>query len=463
MATIKISRAQSGTAALNYAIGQGKLKQQDRDWLLKNGVDPTLINGLTDRAVARGGENVDLAHVKEQMQTTRTLFGQRGKTEVMRVIQSFGSQDFVATSPADWQRVNDLGVELGRLIAPNHEVAVYTHLDGDGHKLHNHIIINMPNLETGKKYHHTNDWQRVTRFNDQLCQSHGLTVIQHLEQQPERHTLAERKISAKDAYVWKDDLRQRIDQTMQDSHTSDFKAFLAALADKGVIIRIRGQNVSYAFLDAENKHRQARGTRLGSSYEKGAIFDELANRSQILEAQRLSEQDHQRLIDAHRATQQRERQTQSRKPATQQRESAVASTAQQLGRLTSTSGRLEQKAKSMGTHYHQVRQRLRAAIKPFAASLQRFSGAVPRLAKAVTTYLQQQVSTNYVALKQKLDTELGHTPKASEQTPPSATYQQLLSKLKENEAIGEQKKQLQQQRQKPIQKQRENEGPTLGL
>jgi hypothetical protein len=38
-----------------------------------------------------------------------------------------------------------------------------------------------------------------------------------------------------------------------------------------------------------------------------------------------------------------------------------------------------------------------------------------------------------------------------------------LSKLKENEAIGEQKKQLQQQRQKPIQKQRENEGPTLGL
>ncbi|WP_239085646.1 relaxase/mobilization nuclease domain-containing protein, partial [Lacticaseibacillus paracasei] len=78
------------------------------------------------------------------MQTTRTLFGQRGKTEVMRVIQSFGPQDFVATNPADWQRVNDLGVELGRRIAPNHEVAVYTHLDGDGHKLHNHIIINMP-------------------------------------------------------------------------------------------------------------------------------------------------------------------------------------------------------------------------------------------------------------------------------------------------------------------------------
>ena len=397
------------------------------------------------------------------MHTTRSLFGQRGKTEVMRVIQSFGPQDFVATSLADWQRVNDLGVELGCLIAPNHEVAVYTHLDGDGHKLHNHIIINMPNLETGKKYHHTNDWQRVTRINDQLCQSHGLTVIQHLEQQPERHTLAERKISAKGAYVWKDDLRQRIDQAMQDSHTSDFKALSAVLADKGVIIRIRGQNASYAFLDAENKHRQARGTKLGSSYEKGAIFDELANRSQILEAQRLSEQDHQRLIDAHRATQQRERQTQSRKPATQQRESAVAPTAQQLGRLTSTSRRLEQKVKSMGTHYHQVRQRFRAAIKPLAASLQRFSEAVPRLAKAVTAYLQQQVSTSYVALKQKLDTEIGHTPKASEQTLQSATYQQLLGKLKENEAIGEQKKQLQQQRQKPIQKQQENEGPTLGL
>ncbi|MBM6441792.1 relaxase/mobilization nuclease domain-containing protein, partial [Lacticaseibacillus rhamnosus] len=100
MATIKISRAQSGTAALNYALGQGKLKQQDRDWLLENGVEPSLISGLTARAVACGGENIDLAHVKEQMQTTRTLFGQRGKTEVMRVIQSFGPQDFVATNPA---------------------------------------------------------------------------------------------------------------------------------------------------------------------------------------------------------------------------------------------------------------------------------------------------------------------------------------------------------------------------
>jgi hypothetical protein len=249
----------------------------------------------------------------------------------LSVVLRFGPQDFVATNPADWQRVNDLGVELGRRIAPNHEVAVYTHLDGDGHKLHNHIIINMPNLKTGKKYHHTNDWQRVTRFNDQLCQEHDLTVIQRPEQQ-ERHTLAERKISAKGAYVWKDDLRDRIDQAMQDPHISDFKALSAVLADKGVMIRIRGQNSSYTFLDAENKHRQARGTKLGSSYEKGAIFDELANRSQILEDQRLSEQDHQRLIDAHRATQQRERQTQSRKPATQQRKSAVAPTAQQFDR-----------------------------------------------------------------------------------------------------------------------------------
>lgn len=463
MATIKISRAQSGTAAVNYALGKGKLKQQDRDWLLDHGVEPTLVTNLTDRAVARGGENIDLTHVKEQMQATRKLFGQRGKTEVMRVIQSFGPQDFNATNPTDWQRVNDLGVELGRRIAPNHEVAVYTHLDGDGHKLHNHILINMPDLETGKKYHHTNDWQRVTRLNDQLCQAHGLTIIQRQDQQPERHTLAERKISAKGAYVWKDDLRDRIDRVMKDPHTSDFKTLSATLADKGVSVRVRGQNLSYAFLDTQNKQRQARGTKLGNSYEKGAIFYELANRTQTREAQRLSKQEHQRVSNTHRATEQREQQTQSRKPATQRRESDLASATQNLEHLASTSGRLEQKARSMGTHYHQVRQRLRTAIKPLAEGLQRFNEAVPRLAKAVANYLQQQVSTSYVALKQKLDTELGHTPKTREQTPPSATYQQLLSKLKENEAIGEQKKQAQQQRQKSIQKQQKHEGPTLGL
>lgn len=462
MATVKLSRAVSAGAAINYAEGKNRLKETDRAWLREQGVDAALVAKLSDRAVARGGENVDLNHVRSQMRSTRELFGNRGKTQAFRVIQSFGPEDFNAADPAAWQQVNALGVELGRRIAPNHEIAVYTHLDGDGHKLHNHIIINAPNLITGRKYHHQNDFARVAAINDTLAREHGLSVIQHQPQQQERHTLAERKISAKGAYVWKDDLRSRIDTTMQDPHTIDFKTFSAALAEKGVTVHDRGQNVSYAFLDAQNKQRRARGPRLGTSYEKEAITHELAIRTQAREAQRLSEQEQQRVINAHRATEQRKYQTQSRERTTQQREPGYASTAPNLEHLANTSGHLEQKARSMGTHYRQLRQRIKTAIKPLAAKLQRFSEAIPRFAETISAYLQNQVRSNYVALKQKLEAELNPASKSPETPAHSETYQQLLGKIKENEAIGEQKQRTQaQQRAKSRQQQHHNEGPTL--
>lgn len=52
-----------------------------------------------------------------------------------------------------------LSLELSQKAFPDYQVAVYTQLDGKGHKLHNHIIVNMPNLKTGEKYHEHKSWQ----------------------------------------------------------------------------------------------------------------------------------------------------------------------------------------------------------------------------------------------------------------------------------------------------------------
>lgn len=280
MATIKLSAAKSAGAAISYAAGKDKLDEETRDWLRAHGVDETVVARLSDRAVAVGGENVDIEHVRGQMRATRELFHKNTGVQAHRIIQSFAVNDLNAADPADWERANALGVELGRLIAPGHEVAVYTHIDGEGHKLHNHIIINAPNLETGAKYHQHNDFARVTKLNDRLAQEHGLSVIEELSQH-ERRTIAERHIDA--GYVWKDDLRSRIDAAMSDPRTSNFEALTAVLSEKGVDIRVRGQNVSYAFLGPNKACHVSRGTKLGASYEKGAIQDELARRTKQLE------------------------------------------------------------------------------------------------------------------------------------------------------------------------------------
>jgi len=64
------------------------------------------------------------------------------------IIQSFKLGE---VTPA---QCNQLGMELAEKIAPHHQVAVYTHTDTD--HIHNHIVINSVDLETGKKFNNNN-------------------------------------------------------------------------------------------------------------------------------------------------------------------------------------------------------------------------------------------------------------------------------------------------------------------
>ncbi|MBU5508975.1 relaxase/mobilization nuclease domain-containing protein, partial [Enterococcus sp. S149_ASV_20] len=48
------------------------------------------------------------------------------------------------------EKANQLGAEYAKKIAPDHQIAIYTHTDKD--HIHNHIVINSVNLETGNKF-----------------------------------------------------------------------------------------------------------------------------------------------------------------------------------------------------------------------------------------------------------------------------------------------------------------------
>ena len=60
---------------------------------------------------------------------------------------------------------------------------------------------------------------------------------------------------------------------------SSYKTFKERLSDNGVILSERGQTFSYAFLDANNKQRRARETRLGSNFGRETILHKLENRA----------------------------------------------------------------------------------------------------------------------------------------------------------------------------------------
>src|SRR5699024_12050023 len=74
--------------------------------------------------------------------------------------------------PISPEKANQVGLELAKKLAPNHEVAVYTH--DDTNHVHNHIVINSVNFETGKKYqaHGKEAIERARSLSDEVCKSH---------------------------------------------------------------------------------------------------------------------------------------------------------------------------------------------------------------------------------------------------------------------------------------------------
>jgi len=417
MATIgKITQATSGTAAVRYAEGKEKLKASTKQFLLKSGVDSHVVDQLHDRAVVKSGMNIDPEFASTQMKATRSAFGTTGK-ETVRVIQSFSTADLNPANPKDWQKANEIGYQLARKAFSGHQVAIYTQLDGTGHKLHNHIVVNMPNLKTGKKYHQHHDWQRLSAISDDICREHGLSVIERSKDPRERRTMAERQLTAKNEYVWKDDLRAHIDSTMKDTSVNSYKAFSERLAEYGIITHERGESLSFEFLDAENKHRRARGKTLGADYEKEQIFNELERRdnqpSQATSNSRASE--------LSRALEQREQQAKQRERSVKSQEPTIAQSAQGIERLTVATGRntshISSTSKEFSTHVQRTKHRTRDSgtrVKRLGGQISNFSNAISAIAGKIGRYLKQlqsqkqQEQSLFNQLQDKLDQSKQH-------------------------------------------------------
>lgn len=253
MATTKLGNTKSASRAINYA---------------------------EKRAEEKSGLNCDIDYAKSSFKQIRALYGKENGVQAHTVIQSFKPGEVTP------EQCNQLGLELAEKIAPNHQVAIYTHTDKE--HVHNHIVINSIDLETGRKYQ-SNKKQRdfVKRSNDEICREHGLSVPERNTAKL-RYTQAEKSLIEKDQYSWKDDLREKIENAKD--HTRDFKSFSEHLEQSGIEFKVRGKNVSYK---PENVNKWVRGKTLGEDYDKGALEYEFERREreEEREEERESEQD----------------------------------------------------------------------------------------------------------------------------------------------------------------------------
>lgn len=243
MATAKISSTKSTARAINYA---------------------------EKRAVEKSGVNCDVEYAKSSFKATRELYGKTGGNEGHVVIQSFRPGE------VDLKKCNQLGLELAEKIAPNHQVTVYTHDDKE--HIHNHIVINAVNLETGKKFNNNKKaLHDVRQANDEVCKAHGLSVVEE-HNAAVRYTQAEKAVLEKRQSSWKDEIRQSVDSLR--GQISDFESFESELGDLGIEFKRRGQNVSYKHPDV---NKWVRGKSLGENYNKEVLEHEFTRQAERTE------------------------------------------------------------------------------------------------------------------------------------------------------------------------------------
>lgn len=107
----------------------------------------------------------------EEFKFVKARFGKEDGRQYYHIIQSFSPDDNI--SPAEAH-------ELGMKFAGHFEgfqAVVATHVN-KAH-LHNHIVLNSVNMETGRKYHQSRDEMLAAkRFANDLCREYGLSVTE---------------------------------------------------------------------------------------------------------------------------------------------------------------------------------------------------------------------------------------------------------------------------------------------
>ena len=114
----------------------------------------------------------DIENVSEDFLLVQKTFNKTNGNETIHIVQSWGPEE---SKRLTREEVNQMGRELIEKAYQGHQAFIGTHTDTD--KIHNHIMLNPVNMETGQRLHNKKFYQEYARdFNDQICIKHGLSV-----------------------------------------------------------------------------------------------------------------------------------------------------------------------------------------------------------------------------------------------------------------------------------------------
>ena len=261
MAYTRVTRTANGHGALMYAYGKGKGH---------NGSD--VRNDLIANVNILPGVPAEI-----QMQKYWNRARANHKTQVIRVVQSFSVRELNPDEPADILTANMIGQEFVQKYYPDRQAVVFTQTDGKSGLIHNHVIISDTDMTSSRGCDKQQYYQpTLAKWTDEIAGQYfeldfGDTTV------PDKTTQTERAKRALGEYVWKDDLKSRITEALNDSESEE--DWIKNLPAHGVNIEVhdsrkRGKYYTYELMDTDGFGDKKIPQNLKSrSYKLGTLYD----------------------------------------------------------------------------------------------------------------------------------------------------------------------------------------------
>ena len=261
MAYTRVTRTANGHGALMYAYGKGKGH---------NGSD--VRNDLIANVNILPGVPSEI-----QMQKYWNRARANHKTQVIRVVQSFSVRELNPDELADILTANMIGQEFVQKYYPDRQAVVFTQTDGKSGLIHNHVIISDTDMTSSRGCDKQQYYQpTLAKWTDEIAGQYfeldfGDTTV------PDKTTQTERAKRALGEYVWKDDLKSRITEALNESESEE--DWIKNLIAHGVNIEVhdskkRGKYYTYELMDTDGFGDKKIPQNLKSrSYKLGTLYD----------------------------------------------------------------------------------------------------------------------------------------------------------------------------------------------
>lgn len=249
-----------------------------------------------DRFIGYETQNVMLSTAEKSMLASLKRHGKTGNVHGTAVMVSFDKSELTSDKQEDIDKACKISMNVCRKMVMDNEYNRLEHVsdeekrrqmawaeadkykivsvaqdDGKGGNLHVHSYIMNINPETGRSLDGTS--RRHNFVKNALSEEMARENVQEFDfsKVKDKATKWEKQRREKGQYVWRDDLRERINSALNSPETVSDETFTLELGKRGVDSRKRGKGYSFGFQDEDGKKRSARGGKLGSDFELTSI------------------------------------------------------------------------------------------------------------------------------------------------------------------------------------------------